>query len=174
LEVDDAPVDKEVKAAMAQRRERIDQRITTLRAEIDRLTGQLAVAEREREALMGLLALWESGPQDTATQYSSRANGGISLAVGSLQVQDAADLVVKLLSEIKRPLHYREIESELRARNWYIAGGADPANTLLAKYFDDARLYRPSRGVYAIRPDGEVVRSVGLKKKSVRRARGRR
>jgi hypothetical protein len=83
---------------------------------------------------------------------------------------DPADLVVRLLSEAG-PLHYREIERQLRSRGWYQAGGADPANTLLAKFFQDPRLYRPRRGVYAIRPEGRTVQSVGTRRKGVRRRR---
>jgi hypothetical protein len=85
---------------------------------------------------------------------------------------DPADLVVRLLRETG-PLHYRDIERQLRSRGWYQAGGADPANTLLAKYFQDPRLYRPRRGVYAIRPEGATVQSVGTRRKGVRRRRRR-
>lgn len=81
---------------------------------------------------------------------------------------DPVELVVRLLRE-EGPLHYRDIERELRSRGWFQAGGADPANTLLAKYFQDPRLYRPARGKYALRPAGKTVQSVGTKRKGVRR-----
>jgi len=61
-------------------------------------------------------------------------------------------------------MHYREIERELRARGQVMLGGQDPANTLLARYFDDERLYRPSRGTYALREWSRTARSVGARR----------
>ena len=167
-----SPPDDEIKATMARRLEELDAKIATVRAEVNRLTDQMAAAQRERDALHDLLAIWDHQPEGS---NPSSANGIGALAEGGAQfVGDASDLVVKLLEEVQRPLHFREIEKELRARNWYVARGNDPANTLLAKYFDDERLYRPSRGVYAIRPAGKTVRSVGTRKKAGQRTRGTR
>lgn len=78
---------------------------------------------------------------------------------GEHAASPTADVVVALLGEIGRPLHYREIARELEARG-VTAEGKDPANTLLSRYFDDPRLYRPKRGTYALR-NGLAVRSVG-------------
>lgn len=83
-----------------------------------------------------------------------------------------ADQVVELLRELGRPMHYREIERELRARGKVHVGGKDPANTLLARYFRDKRLYRPKRGTYALRDEGGEARSVGTRR--VRTAKERR
>ena len=60
-----------------------------------------------------------------------------------------ADLVVALLDEIGRPLHYRDIHRELEERGHRV-GGADPASTLLSRFFKDPRLYRPRRGTYGL------------------------
>lgn len=79
---------------------------------------------------------------------------------GDPAASPTADLVVALLGEVGTPLHYREIARELAARGEVAAGGKDPANTLLSRYFDDPRLYRPKRGTYALR-NGRAVRSVG-------------
>ena len=71
-----------------------------------------------------------------------------------------ADVVVKLLREVEGPLHFRDIERELRQKGVTLPGGKDPASNLLTRYFHDPRLYRPRRGVYALR--GRLpVRSVG-------------
>ena len=86
--------------------------------------------------------------------------------------ESVADQVVELLLELGRPMHYREIEQELRARGKVHVGGKDPANTLLARYFRDKRLYRPKRGTYALRDEGTEARSVGTR--SARKARERR
>ena len=83
---------------------------------------------------------------------------------GPGRVEGVADQVVELLREIGRPMHYREIEQELRARGKVRLGGKDPANTLLARYFRDGRLYRPKRGTYALHNDGDEVRSVGTRR----------
>ncbi len=75
-----------------------------------------------------------------------------------------ADLVVALLGEKGEPLHYREIERELRSRGDIAIEGKDPANILLSRYYNDPRLYRPKRGTYALR-NGRNMRSVGARRK---------
>ena len=79
--------------------------------------------------------------------------------------ESPADMVVALLSETERPMHYREIERELRARGKGALEGQDPANTLLARYFADERLYRPKRGTYALRDWNRTARSVGTRRR---------
>lgn len=90
----------------------------------------------------------------------------VALPAGS---NPTADLVVELLREVGKPLHYRDIERELRARGKLQVDGKNPANTLLARFFNDSRLYRPARGTYALR-NGRTEKSVGTKRK---RSRGR-
>ncbi|MDP2676032.1 MAG: hypothetical protein Q8Q00_14205 [Dehalococcoidia bacterium] len=169
------PPDEEFKAMLARRLERLETGIGEVTTEIDRLNRELAAADREREYLRSLLAIWEPDQWEhlSGEVFVNRTNGAKGTSAAVIAAQDAAEMVVRLLEEVHQPLHFREIEKELRARNWYVAGGADPANTLLAKYFDDARLYRPARGIYALRPEGETVRSVGSKRKT-RRNRGSR
>jgi hypothetical protein len=84
----------------------------------------------------------------------------------ALGVVDVADTVVEVIREAGVPLHFRAIEQRLRDRGVH-GGGKDPANVLLAKYFDDARLYRPARGTYALREWDKSASSVG--KRRVRR-----
>ena len=59
-----------------------------------------------------------------------------------------ADLVVELLRLIGQPMHYEDIHAALRRR--VVATGRTPADSLLARYSTDPRLYRPGRGVYAL------------------------
>ena len=61
---------------------------------------------------------------------------------------EVADLVVELLRFIGRPMYFEDIHAALRGR--VSAGGRTPAKSLLARYFDDPRLVRTRRGVYAL------------------------
>ena len=67
-----------------------------------------------------------------------------------------ADLVVALLQDVGTPLHYREIERRLRESGKFEAGGRDPANTLLGRFFNDPRLHRTGRGTYALLASSEA------------------
>ena len=62
----------------------------------------------------------------------------------------AADLVAALLEEVGTPLHYADIERQLRERGSIEGGGKNPANTLLARFFKDPRLERVGRGTYTL------------------------
>lgn len=137
-----AEIDREREALVQSRRE---------------LDAALNKADEERGHIAALLGLKEDG-------------GQAAIAASNNLTDDPVELVVKLLRE-RGPLHYRDIERELRSRGWFQAGGADPANTLLAKYFQDPRLYRPARGVYALRPEGKTVQSVGTKRKGIKRGK---
>ena len=81
------------------------------------------------------------------------ATAPTSSAAVSSPSQATADDVVELLRQTGGPLHYTAIESELRARGFLTAGGKNPANTLLARYFNDPRLTRPKRGTYTLRTE---------------------
>ena len=61
-----------------------------------------------------------------------------------------ADLVCKLLQEVGRPLHYREIYDRLRPRESNPPRSDDPATAYLARYFNDPRLVRTERGTYTL------------------------
>ena len=154
-----ADTDDELTELLKRRLAQIDEKREELaerRRELDQALNRI---DEERTHIAALLGLDGT--------YASPAEADVGILPG-----DPADLVVKLLRETG-PLHYRDIERQLRSRGWYRAGGADPANTLLAKYFQDPRLYRPRRGVYAIRPEDRAVQSVGTKRKGLRRG-GRR
>ncbi len=61
-----------------------------------------------------------------------------------------ADRVVEYLSVRGLPVHYRKIYEDLNQEG-VVAGGKDPALTLLARFYKDLRLVRVSRGTYAVR-----------------------
>ncbi len=179
-----SPPSEGLKVDTLARLEHVQAAVSDTKADIGRLTEKLATLERERDYLLELLTIWEPdqwerrgkmfvnrGNGMTMLEHGSYEGGGEGVSIVSTYKEHPADLVVKLLEELQRPLHYREIENELRERGWYAAGGADPANTLLAKYFKDERLYRPAKGVYALRPARKTVRSVGTRGKARQRTR---
>jgi hypothetical protein len=139
--------ERQFKQILGTRLKEIEQARSLLTERKRQLDAELSRIEGEREHVLALLG-------------EEQANVVVDTAISN----DPVELVVRLLRE-RGHLHYREIERELRSRGWYQAGGADPANTLLAKYFDDPRLYRPARGQYALRPEGRTVQSVGTKRK---------
>ena len=145
---------------LRERLERVDAKLTAVTMEI----GELRERERDLAAQRGHLAAL-IGPDAVPAVVPSGVTSARSVGNGG-EESSTADLVVRLLEELGRPLHYREIESQLRQRGWAVAGGKDPANTLLARYFRDARLYRPKRGVYDLRSNDPDARSIGSRKRS--------
>jgi hypothetical protein len=146
----------------------LQRRWTKLSTEYDRLDTEKARVDRELGAVKNEMVHLK-GLMDI---HKESAGGGA--LVGPTLVKSAetvADAVARLIAERGEALHYRDIEREMRARGLYTAGGADPANTLLAKYFNDPRLYRPERGKYALREWQPNAASVGTKR-VVRNRRG--
>ena len=134
-------------------------RRTVLTKERDAATEQLDDLQRTVARLNA-----DIGHIDALLGETSDADGVATARPSSPPSENrTADLVVALLGEKGEPLHYREIERELRARGDITIEGRDPANILLSRYFDDARLYRPKRGTYALR-NGRNVRSVGARR----------
>ncbi|MCY3655336.1 MAG: hypothetical protein OXG95_01845 [Chloroflexi bacterium] len=86
-------------------------------------------------------------PATTALPHAAGRRGGTS----------PADLVVALLGEVGAPLHYREIERRLRETGSFEAGGRDPADTLLSRFFNDPRLRRVGRGTYGLAAAGNAA-----------------
>jgi hypothetical protein len=143
----DAEYRRTLEAKLAQSQAALD----AANGEIDRLAAKRDSLKEEAGHLRALLGISAEAPPAVAHERDA----------------SIADLVVQLLKEESKPMHYREIAAALEARHAIAANGRDPANTLLARYFDDPRLYRPSRGTYFLR-EGNVVRNVGVRSKSVR------
>ena len=145
-------------ALAAKRANRLEADIGGLDSQIDQLRSRREVLHEELGHLQALLGR-DRQAEEPPTPVPSSTPG-----------ESDADKVVSLLANAKRPMHYREIERELRARGQLTAGGRDPANTLLARYFDDERLYRASRGTYALREWNRTARSVGTRR--LRKSKG--
>lgn len=133
--------------ALEERRREVDEQLERMRIELAHLEG--------------LLAVHSGAPLDLP----------ILMSAGEVAVS-AADQVIAIIREAGCGLHYEEIERRMRARGLYNGGGANPANTLLAKYFNDPRLYRPSRGTYALREWQPHAASVGTKNSKRRGRKG--
>ena len=141
--------DRSFEEALLARRAVLAKEHAEASARLEELQGAVSVLEADLDHIDALLG--EAG--------SATHGAGAAAPVGAVGERPTADLVVALLGEIGRPLHYREIARKLEARG-VTAEGKDPANTLLSRYFDDPRLYRPKCGTYALR-NGLAVRSVG-------------
>ena len=138
-------------ALAAKRANRLEAEIGALDSQIEELRARREGVHEELSLLAALLGRTRQAEEPPTPR--SAASGGSD-----------ADKLLSLLTSVGKPMHYREIERELRARGQITIGGQDPANTLLARYFDDERLYRPSRGTYALREWNRTARSVGTKR----------
>ena len=120
--------------------------------ELRRMDEELASLQRKRNEvaqtvahLQGLQAKFDLGPKDPDPPPS-----GTGAPSGTSERATSADLVVAYLAERGEAAHYRHIYTELAGRG-LVVGGKDPANTLLARFFNDPRLKRVGRGTYALK-----------------------
>lgn len=144
---------------LRERLECVDREIEALGAEIRTLRARERDLATQRGHLAALLGL---DPAPPPASEGNAAPGGSDRG-GQPSV---ADRVVALLEEEQEPLHYREIERKLRSRGLAAGRGRDPANTLLSRYFNDPRLYRPRRGTYDLRSRDPEGRSVGTRRRA--------
>ena len=71
------------------------------------------------------------------------------LALPNAPVADA-DAVVELLRDHPAGLHYVEIHRRILEGGYRVGGRGEP-NTLLSRYYNDSRLERAGRGLYALK-----------------------
>jgi hypothetical protein len=154
LNVDDRDLDRQYRAVLSDKLARLEASAERLKEDRQRIENQLAATSSEIAHIRALLGELRS---EEVAEFTGR------------RVATPTD-VVRLLEQQGRALHYREIETLLRQQGFETGGGADPANSLLARYYDDPRLYRPSRGTYDLRSraPGKVVRSVGQRRRARR------
>ena len=144
-----------------QLRELLNEKHRAVKVELGQVEQQIGELQKQRDQLsktmhhLGAL-LGNEHPVRISTSTDNGATG-----------RDVADMVVILLTEAG-PLHYRDIERVLRERDLIHQSGDNPANSLLARYYGDQRLYRPKRGTYAIRTN-QRVRSVGSRRRTRRK-----
>ena len=144
-------LDRQYRAVLTERLQRLETMASSLAAERSQIEERLAKISEEVSHLRALLG--NERRTESATFPAKR-------------VATATD-VVHLLERVGTPLHYRAIERHLREAGFDTGGGSDPANALLAKEYNDNRLYRPARGIYDLRSraGAKNVKSVGERRR---------
>ena len=136
----------EINDQIEARRGQLDARIAALKSEFEAEIGALA---QSRAALQGeirtIRELQKRMAGEIVEEYSSSESG---MSMDDDWGRNAADKVVKLLQNVGRPLHYREIYNRLEALGVLNSRSATPAEALLRNFYKDKRLFRPSRGTY--------------------------
>ena len=148
----------EINAQIEALRSRLDARIASLRGDFE---AEFSVLTRNRMALQGeirtIRELQARMAGKIVEEYSGPESG---LSWDEDWGRNAADKVVKLLQNVGRPLHYREIYNRLNALGVLNSRSATPAEALLRNFYKDKRLFRPRRGTYFLASrQGEAERT---------------
>ena len=138
--------------------EKLEDRLNSIRAELDssekerkKLDEQIAELSREVGYIDGLLAIHgrtNNAVNAVPTQKPSPSKQPLPLT-------ELADAVVELLRETGEPMYYKKIAGILEERGIYKPTGKDAASSLLVRYYNDQRLYRPRRGHYAVKAEAK-------------------
>ena len=136
----------EINAQIEARRGELDAQIASLQSEFE---AEISTLARSRLALQGeirtIQELQRRMAGEIVEDYSDADSG---LPWDEDWGRNAADKVVKLLQNVGRPLHYREIYNRLEALGVLNSRSATPAEALLRNFYKDKRLFRPRRGTY--------------------------
>jgi|SRR5215467_531660 len=157
--------DDGIRAALDDVRSRIAE-AEAQRAQLDRV---IANGKEEERLLQRLLALRSGDELPSAEKPVSLLDQRDSSILSSGSV--AVDAVVTELGSIGRPVHISELMRLLRERSVQIPGAGTQAN-LIAHLRRDARIVRPSRGMYGLSSWG--LESMAAPKFRRRRTRKRR
>ena len=138
-----ADIDSEI----AERRGAFDARVAELRSAFEDEVAQLG---RRRLAIQGEIRTIRELQQRMAGEIVDDVggSGGNAFSWDEDWPRNAADKVVKLLQNVGRPLHYRDIYNRLEALGVHNSRSANPAEALLRNFYKDKRLFRPRRGTY--------------------------
>ena len=125
----------------------LEKKAQEVQRELERARSKLAHVE-------GFLNLEEEKPQGMEPADSRSPSKD--------EVCNAVEQVLR--GNNSEPMHYRELEEELRQRGIVILG-KNPANGLVSRIHKDKRFVRPTRrGYYALREDYPGVPSIGERK----------
>lgn len=137
----------------------LDEEISQLREEIQRLTAVLSKAEeklrlvrRLRELEGGLQAeAFENQAEDSTGQFAHPLSRTDSDGTGaSSSAPDLEDAVEQILTESGEPMHISLIRDQLTARGVAIPGRGDDANIIVRIRKTEGRFTRTARGTYAL------------------------
>lgn len=130
--------DMDYQWAIKNRMEILRRQIEEQTAARDAVESSIAKAKRELEYLKAA--------------YPSLSGNGSADAAAAKRITnaDTADTVVELLSEAGNSMHYREIYRGLLERGLPPPVSGDPAQAVLARFYNDPRLSRTGRGIYAL------------------------
>lgn len=152
-------------------REKLQQEVEQLRAEIEAKTRKRQFKEERLGHLQALLAS-EPGANNESEQSRPRTSST------STPTPQLLDMVEKVLRErAGEPMHYRDLTDELINRGAVIRG-QDPAGALVSRMTQDdnrraeadKRFIRPtSKGFYALREDYPDARNVGARRRRSKR-----
>ena len=123
---------------------RRDEQRTASQVELKKVKTELQTA---REQIVDIPAL-EAREDQLLRELHLPPKWEIANLPRIVQGPEVADLVVEYLRVVGRPRRWEDIYLALRGR--VKAGGNDPAGSLLARYSNDPRLYRPRKGLYAL------------------------
>lgn len=111
--------------------------------------AQIETLRKEREALIGRrqrldseIASVDADIQNLEAVLQPGGGSPRRSRTAPTLASGTADLVCELLAEADMPLHYRTIYERLQDREPRLPQSDDPATALLARYFNDHRLYR--------------------------------
>lgn len=136
----------EINAQIESRRGELDARIASLQSEFE---AEISALARSRMALQGEIRTIRELQKRMAGEIVEEFSGAeTGLPWDEDWGRNAADKVVKLLQNVGRPLHYREIYNRLEALGVLNSRSATPAEALLRNFYKDKRLFRPRRGTY--------------------------
>ena len=151
--------DEGFRLTLMKRRDTLEEKRDEIEAERDELQERVDWLDEQIEHIDALLGR-DPEPAEVSTALGTDARQGKNRL---------ADAVVTLIRENGASMHYKQIYDSLRGKGVDLPTGKNPATTLLARYYNDPRLYRPKRGTYAV-GDRRQNRSVGARKpKSNRR-----
>lgn len=137
--------------------------LTELKGEVRDLEAELRSVQRELERARNQLVHAEAFldlEQRKATTQSSNASVSVPTKA---EICDNVESILRGNNKI--PMHYRDLEKELRRRG-IVIGGKKPENGLVSRIYSDKRFVRPTRrGFYALREDYPDAKSIGERKK---------
>jgi len=170
-------IQQDMISALLNRRERLRDELETLDAKAKALQQEYSHKLEEiqaskkpvEEALNHVDALLRFEGYFLNSNQAQNSTGEAEAARVEMSITDAA---FRLLEELHKPIHYRDIALKLQERNIYIPG-KNPAATLLSRINRDKRFKRAaSRGVYGL--STWRIRSQSKKRAKSRRPKVRR